>query len=308
MELKLGLNLPAIQDKRDIKLKSILVPAKLPPLPESFWVDTDVGGVVDERMFSNDQYGDCVIADQAHFIFRLEKFEQGKQIDITDKEVIDEYFRQSGGRDTGLYMHSATKEWRTHGLIAGEKPYTIHAFVKANTADMTELKYCIYLLRGFSAGVMIFQKDIDQFNAGMPWSLTESNGNYLGGHAIYVNAYDSILPSQEIVMMKENRVVEYFPSDWGCIVVPDQVESLTYKDRGDYGCCMTWGKTQAFTWDWWKARAQEAYAIVDEKNKWMGANSPLDVEAMEKQLQEVTGETPNNSVCPLCKIVRKMLA
>ena len=307
MELKLGLNLPAIQDERDIKLKSILIPAKLPPLPESFCVDVDVGGVEANRMFGNDRYGNCVIASQAHFILRLEKFEQGKQIEITDKEVIDEYFRQSRGRDTGLYMHSAVKEWRKHGLIAGGKPYTIHAFVKADITDLTELKYCIYLLRGFSAGVLIFQRDMEQFRAGMPWTLTGTNGRFLGGHAVYVNAYDSAPPSQKIVMTKENRIVEYSPSEWGCVVVPEPVESLVYRSRGDYGYCMTWGKMQAFTWDWWKERAQEAYAVVDEKNYWMGADSPLDVEAMEKLLQEVTGKTPDNRGCPLSRFIKKIL-
>jgi len=60
--------------------------------------------------------------------------------------------------------------------------------------------------------------------------------------------------------------------------------------------CMTWGKRQKMTWAFWNARVDEAYGIVDNKNKWQ-PDSPLDVEELDKQLQEITEGRGENSGC-----------
>ena len=72
IEIRFGLNLPSIRDIRTIPLRSILRLPMLPPLPDFHNADEFVGGIKDDRMFGNDTYGDCVIAAQAHYTFRLE--------------------------------------------------------------------------------------------------------------------------------------------------------------------------------------------------------------------------------------------
>jgi hypothetical protein len=104
----------------------------------------------------------------------------------------------------------------------------------------------------------VYQKDIDQFKAGEAWSLTGSDGEYKGGHGVYLCGYDE--------------------------------DGLT---------CMTWGKKQRMTWDFWDARIDEAYGIVDNRDEWLGEDSPVDVEKLDAYLQEITEGRGEGSTCPV---------
>lgn len=267
MEIKLG-KLPAIYDKRTIRLSSIIRKELLPPLPESYCIDKALGGIDDDRMFGNDRYGDCVIAARAHQTLRFEKFEQGEQIAIMDEEVIAQYLEESGGRDVGLFLLNSLKEWRKEGWVVGGKLYHIYAFASVNWKNHDEVKHCIHLLGGVNFGMMIYTRDIEQFNAGLGWELTGNDGWIQGGHGVYLYAYgyDS--------------------------------EGLT---------CMTWGKRQKMTWDFWDKRIDEAYAIVDSRNDWL-ENSPVDAEKLDSYLREVTGEYEEEpSTCPFARGITKTL-
>jgi hypothetical protein len=62
MPLMLG-KLPPKDDTRTIKLVNVLKVGLLPPLPVSFDVDANLQTpMVDNRMYLNDIYGDCVVA------------------------------------------------------------------------------------------------------------------------------------------------------------------------------------------------------------------------------------------------------
>ena len=184
--LKLG-KLPPVIDKRTIKLKTIL--KELPPLP-SVWDNQEVYNIVDNFMYANDQYGDCVKAARAHQTLVFEGFEQGKQIEITDQEVIDEYFEETGGADNGLVLLFSLRDWRNDGWPVGGKNYTIYAFAQCDTEDLDELRHSIHLLGGVNAGMDVYEEDMRQFRAGETWHITENSGSKLGGHGIYIFAYD----------------------------------------------------------------------------------------------------------------------
>lgn len=269
MEIKLGLKLPPIDDKRTIKLSTILKPELLPALPEVYYVDEALGGTYHSHMFGNDQYGCCVISEQAHHTLRFEKFEQDKVIPITDEEVIQEYLRQTGNKDSGLYMMLALKEWRNRGWSVSNKIYNIYAFASVDWLDHDEVKYCIYLLNGLAAGMRVYEQDKAQFEKGEIWHITGDPGRLLGGHAIYFNKFTNF---------------------------------------NSYGLsCITWGKQQDMTWSFFNMRLQEAYGIVDDQNKWMTDDSPVDVEKLNKYLEEITGESGEPEIpCPIARfIVRK---
>ena len=55
-------------------------------------------------MFANDTYGCCVISGRAHQTLRFELIEQKAKIQITDKEVIAEYLKETGGVDASLVV------------------------------------------------------------------------------------------------------------------------------------------------------------------------------------------------------------
>lgn len=256
-EFKLG-KLPAVIDKRTIALSSILRLELLPPLPETYDIDTALDGIEDNFMYNNSVYGDCVIAARAHQTLRFEKFEQSVQISIGDQEVIDQYFKETGGADRGLILLSSLKSWRNEGWTAAGKHYTIYAFASVDWKDHEQVKHCIHLLGGVNFGMRVYQTDMDQFQAGETWHLTGDDGRLLGGHGVYLYAYG-------------------------------------YDPEGLW--CMTWGKRVKMTWDFWDARIDEAYGIVDNKNHWMEQDSPVDVELLDSYLEEITAGNPQPSGC-----------
>ena len=256
-ELKLG-KLPARVDGRTLRLASIFRKSLAPP-PASFNVDASLPvPMSDSNMYLNDQLGDCVIAGRAHMTLRFEDYEQKAIIPITDDDVRTEYMKETGGVDSGLVMLNSLKAWR-NGWTAAGQTYNIDAFGALTPSNQQEVMQTIYLLRGTYTGVLIYQSDMDQYNAGQPWSLTPTPGRFLGGHCIYVLGYDA--------------------------------DGLT---------CVTWGKIQRMTWPWFVARTDETYGVVDNRDKWLGADSPIDVAILDNYLAEITGQqpTPPNPPAP----------
>ncbi len=263
--LRLG-KLPPKIDSRTIKLSSILKLKLLPALPEAFNIDDALGGVEDDNMYANDRYGNCVIAARAHQTLRFEKFEQKLVIPITDQEVIDQYFEESGGIDSGLYLLDSLKSWRNEGWFAAGKHYNIYAFASVDPKNRDEVKHCIHLLGGVNYGFRVYQSALDQFEAGEIWRVVRNPGMYCGGHGVYLHAFENIVGYNEI----------------GPI-------------------CMTWGKRQQMTWAFWEAYTDEAYGIVDNRNAWL-EDSPVDVEKLDAYLQEITGgDVDGDSDCPIAK-------
>ncbi len=266
IEPKFGLILPPVIDPRTIPLRALVKLKLLPPLPDSFDVDVDLEGVTDNNMFGNDVHSDCVKAAIAHFILRLEKFEQGIIIPITADEVVADYFRETGGADSGLVFTYAMKDWRNAGIAVGGKTYTIDAFTGIDTKDHTQVKYSIYLLRGFIFGMNVYSTDVDQWRKGEKWHLTGSNGTLEGGHGVYIKAY------------------------------------------GDGVTCITWATEQPMDWDFFDARTIQAYAVVDNKDEWLGDNSPINIPLMESYLKEITGTADtNNSGCSPLGLIKRLL-
>jgi hypothetical protein len=191
-KFKLG-KLPARIDPRTFQLKKLLVKKNLPPLPATYDVDSEFINFSDRNMFGNDKYGDCVMAGRAHMTLRFEDFEQKQLIKITDKDVEDEYFKETGGQDSGLVMLDSLNEWRKTGWTAASKPYTIYAYAQIDVANHNELKYSVLLLRGAYTGFQVPQSAMDQFNAGQPWTVSGDN-TIIGGHCVYIKAYNEIGP------------------------------------------------------------------------------------------------------------------
>ena len=100
----------AKKDKRNFKFAALLQAAP-PALPSSYDFDNTHNGIP-TPMFGNDVHGDCVIAGRAHQTLRFEDIEQGSVMMITDKDVLNEYFKETGGADTGLVVLDSLNEWR----------------------------------------------------------------------------------------------------------------------------------------------------------------------------------------------------
>jgi len=260
---KLG-KLPKRIDKRTLQLKKFLVKKNLPPLPITCDVDSSYPFLVNNHMYANDRYGDCVIAGRAHQTLRFEAFEENKQIEITDQEVMDEYFSETGGFDTGLDMLTSLNLWRRNGWTAASKHYDVHVYAEIDKLAHDELKYSVLLFNGAYTGFLVPQSAIDQFERGQTWTVV-SGSPVVGGHCVYIKGYNEIGP-----------------------------------------VCVTWGKNQQMTWEFWDIYFDEAYAVIDNINEWCDpATDPLDVALLEQQLSEVTTSPPNPEPSPSpCKFGR----
>ncbi len=270
-ELRLG-KLPAVIDSRTMKLSAVL--RELPPLPAEFDLDKQLN-LNECRMFANDQYGDCVIAGRAHMTMRFEKFEQQKALDIADQEVVNQYFKESGGKDSGLVMLTSLNSWRHDGWKVAGQTYGIHAFTSINKKSHSEVMATIYLLNGVYCGFLLPLSAQTQFAQGLPWSVKYDGGadavaGSWGGHCVYGMAYEETGP-----------------------------------------VCITWGKRQQMTWAFWDAYCEESYAVVDNPDKWV-ENSPVDSEKIESILAEITSSpipspTPTPSPCKIGNAIAAML-
>jgi len=242
---KLG-KLPAKDDRRTLRLRSYIEPTL--DVPETFCTDWRFMQFVPNRMFRNDILGCCVISARANQSLRFELRETDTLPEIDDAEVEREYFKESGGQDTGLYMLDSLKAWRSQGWEFSWRTYVIHAFGAVDFHDEQLVKAAIYLCHGIQVGFSVPQSCIDQFNSDQIWTPKFWDGGIVGGHAIYVMDYDR-----------------------------------------DGVTCMTWGRRQRMSWPFWHRYVDEAYAVVDSRNPWLGEPSPLDIEQLEADLQAVTG-------------------
>src|SRR5262245_26171157 len=164
----------AKKDDRNLKFSALL---KAPPaLPSSYDFDTTHPGIP-TPMFANDTLGDCVIAGRAHQTLRFEDIEQGSVLMITDKDVTREYYKETGGQDTGLIVLDSLKLWRTKGWKVGKKKYKIQAFAEMDFNDHDQVLQAIFGDVGIGIGVQLPKDAKQQILTGQPWDVTSGPGS-----------------------------------------------------------------------------------------------------------------------------------
>lgn len=232
-------------DPRTIQYRAIRAVDGWEP-PASYSFDAEHPGTP-TPVFANDQLGDCVIADEAHFVTSAETLEQGAAPPITDAEVKAVYFRLTGGADNGLVMLSTMRDWRNVGRLFGGKTYTIHSFCEVQPQDHLLVKEGIIVGTGLHFGVNLPLSAADQMNAHAPWDLVSGprgQAGSWGGHAILAREYDA--------------------------------EGVTF---------VTWGKRQKATWRWVDAYADECYLVVDDVDRF--AADDIDKAALAAALENL---------------------
>jgi hypothetical protein len=249
--LKIG-KAPAVEDHRNIKMATILNVAAI-AYPASFDTDAHLGTTIPLSMFGNDEYGDCVIVGRANQTLRFEMFEQKKILPITTDNVLHEYWKEEGGTgptyDRGLVMLNSLKEWRNTGwALSDGKTYTIYAFAQIDYRDQKEVKAAVYYLNGIMTGLALPETAGTQFGKGQIWDVVSGPGSAVGS--------------------------------WGghCVYV------CGYNATGPI--CITWAKKQQMTWRFFSKYCDEAYGIIDNKDKWV-ANDPLNCSALQNYLNQI---------------------
>ena len=215
----------AKRDARNLKFAAVLrAPLKL---PKQYDFDKKHPGTP-TPVFANDKLGDCVIAGRAHQTLRFEKIEQDKFIRITTTDVTREYYKETGGKDTGLVVLDSLKRWRKVGWKVGKTLFQIEAFSELNRDSHDQIKQAIVLDVGVGIGLALPSSAETQLDDGDIWDVVagpEGKADSWGGHYVYVCAYTEKGP-----------------------------------------VCITWGERQQMTWKFFDKYCDEAYAIIDAIN------------------------------------------
>ena len=228
--------------KRDRRnLMLAMILRALPPIPKEYDFELRHPGIP-TPMFANDTYGDCVIAGRAHQTLRFELIEQGAEINVTDKDVLREYLNETGEADSGLVVLESLKAWRKRGWRAAKHAYRIAAFAEVHRSDHDEIKAAIYLLTGAGVGLSLPRSAQAQIQAGKPWDV-------VGGPNGKPNSWDG-----------------------------HYVYCSGYTQSGPV--CVTWGRKQQMTWAFFERYADEAYAIVNDMDKWRKGKPGIDVKKL----------------------------
>lgn len=243
MNLRLGLATKEV-DPRTLQARDVLgTPGWTPPASYSYDAEKAVAGVVvPTPMYANDRYGCCVISARAHQTLRFELNEQATILPIADKDVTDEYFRESGGQDSGLVALYSMRAWRK-GWTAAGKTYKIHSFLEVQPQNHDLVKEATMVGTGLQWGIRLPLSAADQLNTGAPWDVVagpRGQAGSWGGHMVTGCEYDA--------------------------------EGVTV---------VTWGKKKKMTWRFIDAYADECYLVIDDVNRLPGPAQTRLVDAID---------------------------
>ncbi|MCI0643218.1 MAG: hypothetical protein L0Y70_29465, partial [Gemmataceae bacterium] len=135
------------------------------------------------RMYLSNELGCAVISGRAHQTLRFEYLEQGKLIKITDAEIKKQYFKETGGGDTGLVLLESLKSWRSEGWIAGGRRHRIQLFAALDCKDRAQIKRAIFANVGIGVGLRLPRTAVADFTRGLPWRDTSPPRSV--GHYVY---------------------------------------------------------------------------------------------------------------------------
>jgi hypothetical protein len=157
----------------------------------------------------------CVIAGRGHHTLRLEANQQCTLIPITTQDVETEYFKETGGPDSGLNILNSLNEWRTSGWTAAGKLYKIFAYAQIDLTNHAEVEDALFLFNGIYAGVNLPISAQSQTGEGKVWDVDNSpNGEpgSWGGHCFTGDTKISLLNGTEITLkeLAENYVDKEF--------------------------------------------------------------------------------------------------
>lgn len=141
-------------------------------------------------MLGNDQYGDCTMAAVVHLREANNAEAKGNETTWpTANDVVAEYFKLSGGQDTGLVEANVLQTWYKAGLFGD----TISGYAPVNTKNLDELRSVVALFGASYLGVAVPAPAQQQFGAGQPWDLTGTpeDNDIEGGHAVPIIGYDA---------------------------------------------------------------------------------------------------------------------
>lgn len=235
-------------DPRSLRLARY-IRADLPEPPEE--LNQAAGVEVDWRMFLNDQLGDCTCASLAHAI-QFWTAANGHAITPSADDVLTAYEEACGYDPTD----PSTDRGGVMLLVAR---YFRSVGIAGHRAD---------------AFVALDPKDERQMKRALGW---------FGGVWVGVNLPLSAQVQDDWYVALGGSDGDPTPGSWG----GHAIFALPWYNAGGVWC-VTWGGPKYFTWDWWEACNDEAYAFLSPD--WAdvdGAPNGLDNDQLLEDLKAV---------------------
>lgn len=184
------------------------------------------GKVPSWPMYSNDQIGDCTIASVGHQIMAWTA-NASAEITPSDHDIITAYSAVSGyDPQTGEGDNGAVElDVLNYWRRNGIAGHKIYAYASLQLRNHSHIKAACYLFGGVYIGLMLPLTARDQAIWTVPNGGLHGNGR---------------------------------PGSWGGHAVPVLAWDAYYLT------CVTWGRLQRMTWDFWSKYCDEAYAVLSQ--------------------------------------------
>jgi hypothetical protein len=195
--LKLGKK-PAVHNdhtrRTAARLAEALAPLGNPPAVSDDYVSAVnlQAGNNNWEMLGNDQYGDCVEADDGHYLM-LRTANSGKIVIPTAEQVLELYSAETGFNPNDPNTDQGTAETSDCVFMVqnGFLGHKADATASVDPLTLDHVRWCIQLFGGIKFGVNLPQSAMYQFNAGQEWTVLANDGGILGGHDVLGVQYDT---------------------------------------------------------------------------------------------------------------------
>jgi hypothetical protein len=149
-----------------------------------------------DRVYMNDQYGDCVIAAGYHILgVETGNANGGDPLVVTDEQIVADYSAIGGfdpknplATDNGCDEQTAFNYWTQHGFADGSK---LCGWLALDATNTTQVQTALFLFENLFFGIELPDAWITPFpsSAGFMWD--DGAPNPMNGHAVPGVGYDS---------------------------------------------------------------------------------------------------------------------
>lgn len=187
--------LPAspLNTKKAIMFNEVFDTTKMPTPPMAFGQQKLIKNWF---VYGNDEYGDCVWASKAHMHMLWPLMGGYPRNRFTANDVLSDYAACTGfsasdpNSDQGTDMKSAAEYHRKTGIRDSKgNRHRVHAYVNMTPGNLQQLAVATYVFGAVELGVLVTNDNMDQFDAGKPWTITGADP--IGGHCVPVVGRDN---------------------------------------------------------------------------------------------------------------------
>lgn len=144
-----------------------------------------------QRMYLNNQLGDCVIAGKAHLFGVFTGNESGTVALANDSEIQNDYVAFCGPGDQGCVITDVLGSLKTTGLSMSGVRHKISDYVSVDNANSTLAKVATDLFGGLTIGINLPQVWYDNANPGFTWDVVPRGVSIIGGHDVSIVGYNA---------------------------------------------------------------------------------------------------------------------